>query len=107
MYSSAELWERGSQIWKIEHLGENGAKNLAFTRKLPEAFEAIRKECILKQEEADKNNVGVDYYFEIALELAKQMTGFKHDNINPDINGRFEELIESKGKAKKPRWKFW
>jgi hypothetical protein len=107
MYSSAELWENGTRIWKIEHQADDGIKNLAFTGKLPAAFESIRNKYALKQEEADRNNGGVDYYFEIPLVLAQQMTGFKHDKKNPEIDGRFEELIESERKAKKPWWRFW
>jgi hypothetical protein len=82
MFSSAEEWRDGERIWAAEHVGENGEVDDLTERGSPPArLEEIRA-SIRKKQEGRKD---VDYGFEIPLELAKEIVGFKHDEFEPDI----------------------
>jgi hypothetical protein len=109
MFSSAELWEGGSRVWRAEHDSENGPIHLRTTGVLPAEFEAMAQACRDQRREEGGADAGVDYYFDIPLNAAKSIMGFKHDE---DISGlhydKFEVLDETgASKDRKPWWRFW
>jgi hypothetical protein len=109
MFSSAEYWKGGSRVWRAEHDSENGPIHLRTTGVLPVEFEAMAQECRGQQREEGGADAGVDYYFDIPLNAAKSIMGFKHDE---EISGvdydRFEVLDEAgAAKGRKPWWRFW
>jgi hypothetical protein len=107
MYAYAAYWDDGKNLWSLKHQGDTaeGRNPLTVSGTPPESFKAIRDENAAKQ----PGDPDVDWYFEIPLALAKQLSGFRHDKINPDLDGSFEELRHTKGKSVsgKPWWKFW
>lgn len=100
MASSSELWSSGRRKWWISHEGIDGPKGLSTEGALPECFESIRNkleeaQCAEGGEEAD-----VDYIFDIPLEVAQAIVGFKHDEDCPHLTeGHF--VVLSKAAAKK------
>jgi hypothetical protein len=106
MYAMATLWRDGREIWRIEHHGDRVREDLKVTGKPPEEFEAIRSDYAVKQ----KSDGQVDWYFEMPVELAKRMTGFKHDESNEALDDKFEELkgmVQAEAAGRRSRWKFW
>jgi len=87
MLSSAELWFGGKLQWRISHGGEEGPKGLSFEGEPPPAFGAIRREQEEAQMAAGAEDAGVDYIFEIPLQVAQAKIGFKHDEICPHLVG--------------------
>ena len=104
MYAGASQWKQGKKLWSITHQGNREETRYAITvtGAPPGPFAAIRDDCAKKQL-SDKQ---VDWYFEIPLQLAKQLTGFKHDENCTGIDGNFAEFAEPVGAAK-PWWRFW
>jgi len=109
MFSSAEYWAGGSQVWRAEHVGENGPIHLRTSGVLPPEFEAMAAKHKETQEAEGGEKANVDHYFYIPLNAAKAIIGFKHDEDVPGVDyERFEVL--HKGPSildSKPWWRFW
>lgn len=109
MFSSAEYWAGGNQVWRAEHIGENGPIHLNTSGSLPSGFEAITAKYKEAQDAAGGGEADVDHYFEIPLHAAKEIVGFKHDEDIPGIDYKgFEVLRKAPLSAgSKPWWRFW
>jgi hypothetical protein len=94
MASSSEFWSRGTRRWFILHDGVNGPKGLETEGNVPEQFASIRHELEEAQLEAGGDDADVDYIFEIPLQVAYSIVGFRHDEISP----HFETLSRSEPK---------
>jgi hypothetical protein len=91
--SSAELWSKGDRKWWLSHEGENGPKGLEVDGEPPEIYPAIRKEMEDLQLAEGGDEAGVDYLFEIPLEVAKSLVGFKHDEICTHLIGKHFDVM--------------
>jgi hypothetical protein len=75
--SAAMEWRAGRQIWSVQHDGENGADgNLEEKGTLPAEYFHIRDDLKAKQ----RGSKNVDYIFDVAIELAARIAGFRPDN---------------------------
>lgn len=77
MASSAEGWKLGLRQWSISHQSDQGINHLEEKGTPPKEYHAIKARLLSAQEGA----VGVDYVFDVPLELAEAIVGYKHDNI--------------------------
>lgn len=76
MWSAAEAWSGGVPEWKVSHLGCDGDLfDLTVSGTPPPALGPIRAEHEARQRDVDD----CDHMFEIPLELARCLTGFRHD----------------------------
>ena len=82
MASLAEGWTDGRRVWSLSHNSEEGIKHLEEGGSPPKAFAAIKERAFQRQREKDAE--GVDYIFDVPLELARFLTGYKHDEDGPD-----------------------
>jgi len=73
MCSEAAGWNDGVKTWSVIHEAEKGDKDLRTEGDMPAVFAAIRDRLIGEQDEQ------VDYLFEIPVELAESLTGYRHD----------------------------
>ena len=100
MTSAASAWRNGGQIWSIEHDSIEGIFHLVATGELPAVCVAIRDEYLKKQASDGGEQSGVDYVFDVPIEVAKALTGFRHDTWPGDADEgelqKFEVLIRSK-----------
>lgn len=109
MFSSAEYWAGGTMQWRAEHVGEDGPIHLKTTGTLPPNFEAIANAHKEQQEADGGEKADVDHYFEIPLNAAKSIIGFKHDEEIPGVDYDSFEILSKAPKSKggKPWWRFW
>ena len=92
MFSSAEAWKSGKLIWKVTHEGEGGPlgpRHLEEHGILPKEYQSTKQRLLAAQKQEDQNEPEVDHIFDIPLELAESIVGFKHDKV---VNARFEIL---------------
>lgn len=82
MVCTSELWRNEEQIWRIEHNAQQGIDHLNASGSLPESFPTIRTECAEEQEQAGGKEADIDYFFEIPLQTANSIVGFKHDEAD-------------------------
>jgi len=112
MFVRASAWSNGREVWSMQHDGNDAAvMDLAVQGSPPESFNALRERCVAQQA-ADGGKDNVDYVFEIPLELAKSIVGFKHDEITSEIDSEsFWALRQGTTglltAARKPWWKIW
>lgn len=108
MVSTSEFWRNGKQIWRIEHDAQESIDHLNISGSLPDSYAAIQAQCTEEQELAGGKNADTDHFFDIPLQTAKSIVGFKHD----DDDGLEDESFEVfKPKASslppKPWWQVW
>lgn len=102
MYASAEHWRDGQRIWHIEHCSEMGENHLAVEGSPP----ACLAQCVAETQRLQAEDREVGWYFEIPLDCAKRLVGFKHDEDDPHIDyDRFQVLEPSAPERR--WWQFW
>ena len=115
MFCSSELWRNGMQIWRIEHDAQKSMEHISNSGSLPDGYSAIEKEFSEEQKKAGGKKADTDYFFEIPLQTAKSIVGFKHDESSPEDDG-FEVFRKLTGSSPtnrnsdqggKPWWKLW
>jgi hypothetical protein len=114
-YCSAELWSKRSRIWRIEHDARNGVEHISHSGTLPDAYAAIEKELSEEQKQAGGINADTDYFFDIPLQTAKSIVGFKHDEPSAEDDNyqiftlRADPSPGARGPDRngRPWWKFW
>ena len=79
MFSSCTYWNKGRKVWSVRHDGDRGALNIVNSGKLPKNYSSLKNELLEKQKAEGGESAEVDYIFELPLEMAKQVVGFKHD----------------------------
>jgi hypothetical protein len=101
MVSVAALWRDGKQIWRVTHDGQEGVKHLSVEGDAPPALASIREKYVAKQ--AAETEEDVDHISDIPVELARELTGFRHDQ---EIFGASVEHFEMLKPTKKKWWSF-
>lgn len=106
MVSQAEGWRDGVRFWSVMHDGQQGTDHLENSGTLPEGFAAVRDRLAAQQREAGGASADVDYLFDAPVELARGITGYRHDE---DIPGHaaepFEVLTQTDVAAPRSFWK--
>ena len=111
MVSVAESWNRGTRRWCIDHNAQEGVFDLTVSGHPPPHYEEIKLDYITQQRAEGGDDAEVDLIFEIPLQLAKTICGYKHDEDptlwvppGPVVFVRPDALD---GATLKPWWKFW
>ena len=102
MVSYASLWQDGRYAWQIRHDPSQGGQHLEVSGDLPSAFAGIRDIALDKQRarEARGKSVewGVDYIFDVPLDTAAAITGYRHDRaIENDFFRNLRTLAPTNG----------
>jgi hypothetical protein len=87
MCSSASGWNNGVPAWSVVHDSQQGLQHLDAQGDLPPVFSAVRDR--LSTAQAQRGDA--DYIFDVPVEVAKAITGFRHDDCEPTV--RFERLL--------------
>lgn len=77
-------WRDGKQVWSVYWDGGAEQKQLQVEGKLPDSFEAIHADITNLQAEMEKDGGEDDIVFELPLDLAEEITGFRHDQVGFD-----------------------
>lgn len=96
MFSSVAYWVDGRSIWSVVHDAQRGISHIDVRGELPDAVEAIYEEWQARQDEHGEDAAELDYIFQVPIEMAARLTGFRYDRDYPgDPAGRFEVLYAS------------
>lgn len=104
MYSASSEWREGREVWAVIHDPEQALDHLVTRGDLPPGWTGVRDEWTAKHVEAAKTEVGVDYLYEIPLEVAKLVVGYRLDYDDDDDGQESVTLVSA---PSKPWWKFW
>ena len=84
-----------TQIWQVKHFGDFGDTHLETSGHLPTKFEEIRTEQDARND-----------YFEIAVRMIDDRTGYRYDKTY-DWEGEPAFTVLRDTAPKKPFWKIW
>lgn len=77
MVSAAYGYERGNRVWELAHNRQRGIDDLSVSGSPPPSFQSIRQR--FTQEQEAKRGGNVDYIFDIPIEVAAAVCGYRHD----------------------------
>src|SRR5438128_12635623 len=79
MASAAFLYEHGERKWAVRHDSERGIYDLTVDGHPPELLSQIHAQLKTLQDNAGGADANVDYIFDVPLELAAKLCGYRHD----------------------------
>jgi hypothetical protein len=79
MFSAAHCCADGRESWSVWHDSGRGLYDLSTRGALPAEFAPIRRRLAAKQDESGGARSDVDYTFDVPVELARELTGYRHD----------------------------
>jgi hypothetical protein len=89
MVSRAAGWKDGRELWSVTHNSEEDLRHLEVRGGPPAGFTAIRDR--LTREQQEEKNTGIDFIFNIPVELAQEIAGYCHDEESEVV---FENLVQ-------------
>jgi len=104
MFSSAEYWSHGHQRWRVEHAAERSPSDIKTTGLPPNSLNPLVRsaEESRGREPLSEQRYEVDYHFSVPLHLAKELTGFMHDEEHPSLN--YDGFSVFKKRSALPGW---
>lgn len=96
MYSSATGWKNGFQVWAVRHDAQIGVEHLEALGDPPSNFTTIRDRLRALQVAAGGKNADVDHTFDIPVQLAYSLTGYRHDQDIPELTSPSFEILANK-----------
>jgi hypothetical protein len=106
MESAASCWKDGRLVWAVRHDSQKDIEHLETKGDLPPMFAPIHDELCARQIAAGGRSADVDYTFDVPAELAKTITGYRHDRVIPETGETpFEVLVTMKTQS--PRLPWW
>jgi hypothetical protein len=79
LFSAAQFYRRGRMVWSVFHAGEDALSTIEVEGAPPEALNGIVEAQKAKQAAIPTGPMRVDFLFEVPLELARQVCGFRQD----------------------------
>jgi hypothetical protein len=84
MFSAAHCYQNGREAWSVWHDSQRGRYDLSLRGTPPAQLAPIRMRLNAKQDDGGGARSDVDYVFDIPLELAAELTGYRHDQVQFD-----------------------
>ncbi len=94
MVSWASGWRGRNKVWSVVHDCEKGRFHLDIKGEAPAELKAIAEQLIAKQQAAGGEKAEVDYVYDVPAELAKKLTGYRHDQDMPGLTREVFEVLE-------------
>ncbi len=102
MISYASLWQGGHCTWQVRHDSREGDEHLEALGDLPPAFAAFREVAVEKRRAQEQRRrpgeFGVDYVFDVPLDTAATITGYRHTRrVDDDFFRHLESVVLTDG----------
>jgi hypothetical protein len=88
MASKATGWKDGQMKWSVTHDCQKSRQHLDVQGEPPAEFAAIRDRLLAKDKPGQ-----VDYIFNIPVEIAQSVAGYRHDRDVPGLTGDVFEVL--------------
>lgn len=79
MVSAAYAYSQGAEQWSLVHNSQNGLRDLVVLGSPPPIFERVRERLTGEQDANGGDSSDVDYFFDIPVETAAALCGYRHD----------------------------
>jgi len=93
MVSWASGWREGKKVWSVVHDCEKGRFHLDIKGEAPAALEGITERLMAEQRAAGGEKAEVDHVYDVPAEIAKALTGYRHDERS-GLTGEVFEVLE-------------
>lgn len=96
MISYASCWQGSHRIWEVRH---DGGEHLETAGDLPSEFAGFRNIALHRQRtQEEPRELRVDYVFDVPLETAATITGYRHDRrLDDDFFRTVQTLVPING----------
>jgi hypothetical protein len=94
MFSTASGWKYGGVTWSAIHDCNKGLSHLEVEGPAPPAIDETRQRLLAAQNAGGGEKAEVDYLFDAPVEIARQLTGFRHDQDVPGMTGEVFHVLE-------------
>jgi hypothetical protein len=101
MVSWASGWSEGKTVWSVVHDCEKGRFHLDIKEVAPAELKGIAERLTAEQQAAGGEKADVDHVYDVPAELAKELTGYRHDQDMPGLTGEVFEILEREGTLEK------
>jgi hypothetical protein len=96
MVSASFYYIDGRHAWTLTHESEKGIKHLELHGATPGFLAELHAAGLKRQDEEGGEGAAVDYIFEVPLEAAERVCGYRHDRWKFDWGQpKFTELVNS------------
>jgi len=79
MASAALLYKNGCRVWTVTHESERGRYDLSIGGDPPDLFRDLRDSLLKEQDDAGGEKADVDFVFDVPVQLAAELCGYRHD----------------------------
>ena len=107
MCSSAEGWNNGQRRWRVEHDAQQSGRHLTTTGALPATYAETLRQAQDAQDAEDADEAAVDFFFEVPLQLARDLAGFKHDEETSLVKYDAFQVYDSINSTPRKWWQVW
>jgi hypothetical protein len=106
MCSFAACWRGGQRVWSVYHDsgGRNGNSHLEIKGEPPPVFAGIRDKLTTQQEAAGGKKAGVDFIFDVPVEVARSVAGYRHDEDIPELSKLVFQVLARTQPHRKVPW---
>jgi hypothetical protein len=94
MVSWASGWREGKKIWSVTHDCEKGLFHLDVKGEAPAEVKGIAERLIAEQHADGGEKADVDHVYDVPADLAKELTGYRHDHDMPGLTGEVFEVLD-------------
>jgi hypothetical protein len=102
VFSAASAWDGGRLSWSVVHDAEKGRHHIEAQRLLSAALASIRDRLKAAQDADAGEKSGGDFIYDAPIEMARELTGFRHDQDIPGIAGDAFHILQRAKTTK--RW---
>jgi hypothetical protein len=109
MVSWVSGWRKGNKVWSVLHEPEKGGLlHLDVQGEAPSELKGVADRLIAEQQAAGGEKADVDHVYDVPAELAKALTGYRHDQDMHGLTGDAFEILEREmmplGSGRRWRW---
>lgn len=105
MVSGFSSWKGGTRVLTVGHDADRGIRHLDVEGALPPEFRQIVDEAMRAQASEDAGEASTDYVFDIPVDMAHRLTGFRHDR-DPE-GGAMYDVLEKEPSAERRTSSWW
>jgi hypothetical protein len=94
MASGFARWRDGQRLLAVDHDAQQGIRHLEVTGTPAPEMKEIIDEATSSQDKEDEGDADVDFIFDIPIDIAYRVTGYRHDRAELDGTVQKYDVIE-------------
>ncbi len=107
MVSGFSSWTDGRRVVTVGHDAEKGIQHLLVTGSLSPELKQIVDAAIRSQDTKDDGDADTDFIFDVPIDMAYRLTGFRHDHVELDGSIQMYDILEPLPGAKSAKGSWW